>query len=112
MPDAFELPWMRSAVIKLMRRERFAGFIRGVVNKLIALALRHSLGRGRRFTGWRSRLEPRQAAVVGALNDLFEPAARLRRVNAVRIHRRTFEVINLPSGEVWATHIPLFTFSI
>ena len=47
MPDSFELPWMWSAVIKLVRRERFAGFVRRVVNKFIALTLWHSVGRRR-----------------------------------------------------------------
>src|SRR5215213_1927940 len=112
MPHSFELPRMWSAVIKLMRRERLAGLIRSVVNKFIALTLRHSLRRGHRFARGRSRLKPRLAAVVGTLNDLSKPAACLRRVYAVRIHGRTFHVVNLPSGEVWATNIPFLTFSI
>src|SRR5215213_4255284 len=112
MPDSLELPWMRSAVIKLGRRERFAGLFRRVVNKLIALAHRHSFGRGGRRVGRRSRLEPGLAAVVGALNDLSKPVVGLRRVNAVRIHRRTFDVIDFPPSEVRATNIPLLTFSI
>src|SRR6185503_1643931 len=112
MPHSLELPRMRSAVVKLVRREWFAGFIRGVVNKLIALALRHAIGRGHRLAGWRSRLKPRLAAVVRALNDLAKPATRLRCVNAVRVNGRTFHVVNLPSGKVWATYVPVLTFSI
>src|SRR5687767_15163225 len=112
MPNSFELPRMWSAVIKLMRRERFAGFFRGIVNKLVALTHRHSFGRQNWRAGGRSGLEPRLAAVVRALNDLSKPAAGLRRINAVRIHGRTFHVINLPAGEMWATNVPLFSFSI
>src|SRR5512132_208342 len=37
MPDSFELPWVWSAVIPLMRCQRLPGFFRSVVNKLIAL---------------------------------------------------------------------------
>src|SRR6185503_4510911 len=112
MPNSFELPWMWSAVIKLMGRERFAGFFRRVVNKFVALAHRHSIGRGSRRTGGRARLEPRFAAVVGTLNDLSKPATGLRRVNAVRIDVRTFNVINLPAGKVRPTDVPFVTFAI
>src|SRR6266511_2419881 len=112
MPDSFELPWMCSAVIPLMRRERFAALSRSVVNKLITLTFWHPIRRGSRFAGGRSRLEPSLAAVVRALNDLSKPAAGLRRVNAVGIRGRTINVIDLPSGEVRATNVPLFTFSI
>src|SRR6476659_5948213 len=98
MPHSFELPRMWSAVIKLMRRERLPGFIRSVINKLIALTFRHSIRRGHRFARGRSGLEPRFAAVVRALNDLSKPAAGLRRVDAVRVHGRTLHVVNLPSG--------------
>jgi hypothetical protein len=112
MPDSFELPRMWIAVIKLMCRERFAGFLGTVVNELIAFALWHSLRRGRRLAGWRSRLEPGLAAVVRTLNYLAEPAACLRGVNAVRIHFRTFNMINLPSREVRSTNMPIFTLPI
>src|SRR5215216_7088427 len=110
MPDSFELPWAWSAVIRLMRSERFAGFIRSVVNKFIALTL--WLGCGIRFADGRSRLKPRLTAVVGALNYLSKPAAGLRRVNAVGINAGTFHVIDLPAGKVRATDVPFFTLSI
>src|ERR1044072_1464202 len=97
MPDAFELPRMRSSVVKLVRRERLTGFLRRVVNELIALAHRHPFGRGLRRPGGRSRLEPGLAAIVGALNDLTKPAAGLRRIDAVRVHGRTLHVVNLPT---------------
>src|SRR5262245_23829815 len=112
MPDSFELPWMRSAVVKLMRGERFAGFFRRVIDKLIALTHRHSVRSGRGLAGRSSRLEPRLAAVIGALNDLSEPAAGLRRVKPVRIDVRTFHVIDLPATKVRTTDVPFFTLSI
>src|SRR5829696_9360221 len=112
MPDAFELPRMWSAVIELMCCERFAGFRRSVVNKFIAFAHRHAFGRGSRRAGGRSRLEPRLAAIIRALNYLSKPAAGLRRINAVRLRRRTFHVIDLPSGKVRTTDVPVFSFSI
>src|SRR6185369_1437339 len=112
MPNSFELPRLQSAVIKLVRGERLTGFLRRVVNKLVALTHRHTFGRGGRRAGGRSRLKPRLAAIVGALNDLTKPAAGLRRVNAVRIHSRTLHVVNLPAGEMRATDVPFLTFSI
>src|ERR1051326_936840 len=77
VPDPFELPGALRAVVELVRREWLAGLWRGVVNELVALALRHSLGSGRRLARRRPRLVPGSAAVVRALNDLAEPAARL-----------------------------------
>src|ERR1044072_2062624 len=95
-----------------MRREWFAGFRRRVVNKLVTFSHRHAFRRGRRRARGGSRLEPCLAAVIRALNDLSKPAAGLRRVNTVRIHARTFDVIDLPSGEVRTTHVPFFTLAI
>src|SRR6185369_13647542 len=112
MPYAFELPRVWSTVVKLVGRERFAGLSRRVVNKLVALAHRHSFGRG----GWRARgrsgLKPRLAAVVRALNDLSKPAAGLRCVNPVGIDGRAFWVVELPAGEVGATNVPFFSFTV
>ena len=45
---------------------------------------------------------PGLAAVVGALNDLSEPAAGLRRIDAIGIDGRALQVIDLPPGEVRA----------
>src|SRR5687767_7187658 len=112
MPHSFELPRMWSAVIKLVRRKWFAGFGGGVINKLVAFAHGHTFRRHDRRTRWRSGLQPRLATVVRSLNDLPEPAAGLRRENAVRIHGRAFDVINLPAGEMRTTNVPLFTFPI
>src|SRR5262245_18856905 len=103
---------MRGAVVPLMRQQRFAGLGRRVVNKFVALAHRKAFGTNGRYAFGCSGLEPRFAAVVGALNDLSEPAAVLRSVDAVRISRRAFQVINLPPGEVRPAHVPLLTFSV
>jgi len=112
MPDSFELPRMRLAVIPLMSSERFAGLSRSVVKKLVALAFGNPFGRRSRLAGRRSRLDPRLAAVVGALNNLPEPTAGLRRVNAARVRDRTFNVIDFPSGKIRATNVPFFPLSI
>ena len=40
------------------------------------------------------------------------PAAGLRAVDAIRIHGRTLEVVNLPAGEMGAADFPLFTLAI
>ena len=50
---------------------------------------------------------PGLAAVIRALNDLPEPAAGLRRIQAVRIDGRSFEMVHLPSGKMWTADIPL-----
>src|SRR6476660_4789875 len=72
VPDALEFPRMLRAVIKLMRCQRLAGFGRDVVNKFVALTLRHSAG-ALLLTGRRSRLEPGLPAVIGTLNHLPKP---------------------------------------
>src|SRR6267143_779671 len=84
MPDSLELPRVLCAVIPLMRGQGFPGFRGGVVDEFVALALRHSLWRGpfARRCPW---LCPGFAAVIGALNDLPEPAAALRRIQPVRV---------------------------
>src|SRR5207249_3714178 len=55
---------------------------------------------------------PRLAAIVRTLNDLAEPAARLRRVDAARINRRTFDMINLPARKMRTAHLPSFARAI
>ena len=55
---------------------------------------------------------PGFAAVVGALNDLAEPAAGLRGVDAVRIDGRALEVVDLPAGEVRAADVPLLALAV
>ena len=88
MPDALELPGMRRAVVPLVR----AGD--AVVDELVADRL------------------PRLAAVVRALDQLAEPAAGLRRVQPVRVGRRSFEVVDLPAGKVRAADIPLAALAV
>src|SRR5262249_10295075 len=94
MPDTLELPRALRPVVPLMRGQRLAGVGRGIVNELVALAFGHALRRFFHAAAWRL---PGFAAVAGALDDLPEPAARLRREDAVRIDRRSFEVIDLPA---------------
>jgi hypothetical protein len=77
MPDTLELPRMRRAVVPLVRRQRLAGFGRGVVNEFIALALGCSIRSRGGFTRRGAGLMPGFAAVIGSLNDLTEPTARL-----------------------------------
>src|SRR4051812_42754150 len=103
MPDAFEFPRMLRAVVPLMRCQ-WSGF--RVVREFVALRLGHALGRGRRFAGRRAGLEPSFAAVVGALDDLSKPAARLRTVDSVWFDRRTLQMIDLPAGEMRTADVP------
>ena len=88
VPDALELPRVRRAVVPLVR----AGH--AVVGELVA----HRL--------------PGLAAVVRALDHLAEPAAGLRRVEPVRIHRRALEVVDLPAPEVRAADVPLLALAV
>ena len=75
MPDPLEFPRVRRAVVPLVR----AG--NAVVEELVA----------DRF--------PRLAAVAAARDGLAEPVARLRGIDAVRIDRRSLQVIDLPAAE-------------
>ncbi len=111
MPDALELPGMLRAVVPLVSGERLPSFRRSVVGEFIAVSFRGALRR-LGFAWGSARLCPGFAAIVGALDDLAEPAAGLRGVDAVRIHVRSLEVINLPAGEVRPADVPLFAFSI
>ena len=83
MPDALELPGMRRAVVPLVS----AG--NAVVYELVA----HRL--------------PGLAAIVGALDQLPEPAARLRRIQPVRVNGRSLDVVHLPTREMRAADVPL-----
>src|SRR5579872_7021921 len=106
MPDTLELPRMLRAVVPLMSGQRGRG---RVVDETVALAHGEPL---RRFLDTAAGRVPGFAAVVGHLDDLPKPAARLRNVNAVGIHRRALHVVDLPSGEERAAHIPLLAFSV
>src|SRR5262245_55671391 len=88
MPDAFELPGMRRAVVPLVR----AGS--AVVDELVTDGL------------------PGLAAVAGALHHLAEPAARLRRVDAVGIRGGSLHVVDLPAAEVGAGDVPALPLAV
>src|SRR5256886_638652 len=109
VPDPLELPGVLRAVVPLMRGQRLAGVRRRVVDELVALAGGHAFGRLRHATPGRL---PRLASVAGALDDLSEPPARLRRVQPVRVDRRALEVVDLPPREVRATDVPPFALAV
>ena len=88
MPDALELPGVRRAVVPLVR----AGD--AVVDELVA----HRL--------------PGLAAVVGALDDLPEPAAGLRGIQPIRVGGRSLEVVDLPAREVGAADVPPLALAV
>src|SRR5213592_2994121 len=94
VPDALELPGMLRAVVELVRGEWLAGLRRRVVDEFVALAGRHAV---RRLGHPAARRLPRLAAVAGALDDLAEPPACLRRVQAVRIGGGSLDVVDLPA---------------
>src|SRR5215467_3117552 len=50
---------------------------------------------------------PGLAAVVGALDDLPEPATGLRGVQPIGVGGRSLEVVDFPPPEVGSAHIPL-----
>src|SRR5207245_10159690 len=106
VPDALELPRPLRAVVVLVGGERLARLGRRVVDELVALALRHPVRRGGGLALRRARLVPGLPSVVGALDDLPEPAARLRRVAPVRIGRRSLDVVDLPPREVRTLDVP------
>src|SRR6058998_3617827 len=82
MPDPLELEGARCAVVPLMRA-RLA-----LVDELVVERL------------------PGLAAVTGPLDYLPVPSGGLRRVDAVRIGGGSFEVVNVPSGEMGSVDIP------
>src|SRR3989442_7450147 len=109
MPDALELPGMLRAVVPLMRGEGLARLRGRVVGELVALAF------GETFRGLfqhTSRRLPRLAAVAGALDDLSEPPARLRRVQPVRIGGRSPHGIRLPARGVRGAPLPALALAV
>src|SRR5205823_340253 len=88
VPHPFELPWMRRAVVPLMR----AGH--PLVDELVVNRL------------------PCPTAVVGALHHLSKPSARLRGVYPVWIGRRSFDVIELPAAEMRAADVPPLALAV
>ena len=106
VPHPFEFPRMLGAVVPLM------GARNSVVTKIIArAALRHSVGSAQILFAGSGRF-PGFPAVVRSLNDLSKPRAGLRRVNPVRIYRRTFDVINLPAGKMRSVNLPPFALAV
>src|SRR4029453_8863477 len=101
MPNPFELPWMLRAIIPLMCA-RYT-----VVNEFVALASRHAIGTFQVLRRAPGRV-PLFSAVIGTLDDLAEAPAGLRCINAVRIDRRTFYVINFPARKMRAADFPSF----
>src|SRR5438067_10254325 len=88
MPDALELPRPRRPVVLLV------GARTALVDELLA---------GRR---------PRLAAVVRTLDQLSKPTTRLRRVQPIRISRRSLQVVHLPACKVRAGHVPSVALAI
>src|SRR5262245_66133405 len=112
MPYPFEFPGPWRAVIELVRGERLAGLWRRIIDKLVALALEHALRSSGRFARRRSRLVPSLSIVIRALNDLAEPAARLRCIDSIRVGGRSLQVINLPARKKRRANVPPFPFSV
>src|SRR6266480_991475 len=105
MPDPLELPRMLRAIVPLVRAWNT------IVNELIALAFGRAI-RAFQFLGGATRRVPSFAGIIGALNDLPKPAARLRGIDAIGINRRTFHVINFPPCKMRATDFPSFARTI
>src|SRR2546426_9477334 len=103
MPDALELPGMLRAVVPLVRGEGLARVRGGVVDELVALTGRHAVRRLRHSTPGRL---PRRAAVARALDDLSEPPAGLRRVEAVPLGGGSLHVLDLPARQGGAAALP------
>src|SRR6185312_9241002 len=68
--------------------------------------------RGRRLARRRARLHPGLAPVVGTLDDLAEPVAGLRGVNAIGVGRRSLEVIHRPAGKMWTLDVPILPLAV
>lgn len=88
VPNAFEFPRMGRTVVPLVRSWN------AVVDELVI----------HRF--------PRFAAVVGSLDHLAEPTARLRRVEPIGVGGRAFKVVNLPAAEMRAFDRPSFAVGV
>src|SRR5260370_20824373 len=106
MPDTLELPRVCGAVIPHVR----AGH--AVIDELVARGFGHLLRRGGGFARRDPGVLPGLAAVTRSLDDLPEPATRLRRVNPVRINGRPLQMIDLPAREMGAADIPPFSLGV
>ncbi len=83
VPHPGELPRIRRAVVPLVRVDL------ALVAEVVADRV------------------PRLAAVVGPVDDLAEPPARLRGVEPVRVGRRPLHVVDLPAAEVRPADVPV-----
>src|SRR5437879_1066522 len=92
-----------------MSGDRFAGVGRCVIDELVALTGGHAI---RRLPHPAAGRLPRLAAVARALHHLSEPAARLRRVQAIGIGGRSLHVVDLPPREVRTAHLPLLALTV
>ena len=88
VPNAVKLPRMRRAVVPLMCTGN------AVVDKLIA------------------HRPPGLATIVRSLNNLAKPAAGLRRIQPIGVHRRAFHMIDLPAGKVRSADLPVVALAI
>src|SRR5512145_2793001 len=112
MPNPLELPRVRCAIVPLMRGKRFTGFRRRVVNELVALTLGHAIRSSSRVARRCSGLMPCLTTVIRALNNLPEPAARLRCIQPIWIDERSLDVIDLPARKMRLAHFPLLALAI
>src|SRR6185436_18185726 len=55
---------------------------------------------------------PGLAAIARTLDQLSEPAAALRRIQAVLVGGRAFDVIHLPAREVRTTDVPFLALAV
>src|SRR5579885_1924802 len=108
MPPALVLPRMLCTVVPLVRRQWHA-LIRSVIDELVALPFRKSVRSSFNSPAWR---RPGFAAVVGALDNLAEPAARLRYINPIRVNGRALHVVDLPSREMRTAYFPVLSLAV
>src|SRR5215207_155149 len=88
MPNALKFPRMLRAIVPLV------GPRHAVVSKIVADSF------------------PCFSGVVRTLYYLAKPAARLRRIQPVGIAWRPGDVIDLPSGKMWAIDRPVFALLV
>src|SRR5579864_2393609 len=55
---------------------------------------------------------PGIAAVIGSLHHLTKPAGVLGGVEAIRVNRRTFNMVDLPARKMGPAYFPMFTLPV
>src|SRR5688572_990017 len=105
MPHALEFPRMLRAVVPLVCAH--LSFVR----EHVALSFGHSIRAHQIFWFGSGRI-PGFAAIIRPLDDLPKPSARLRRKDAIGINGRAFEMIHLPTREVWPADLPVLPLAI